>query len=429
MLEKINWKGLLGLLLIFILATPACHAQENGAFADRFDTEKFSHKLDKEIQKATDGQFACQPEVTAFEYLGKVEDGISKYQMEITVGEGEFDKLYLCILVRDDLTADNYRGVFDILTGQYLSGRGGFYSAPYSDIDGARKGWIVITADRREAAITSSDVDANNIMSKWGVKSTIEDYFIEIAASKLLASELTGIKVDDIEVTALGHSQGATFLAFYCWEKYQDTSIGQVKYPIWVETIIHYNDGVGNELLKQGQASNYKLFVEKYNSGSCAASSMNDFLLLAEKVVAGDEKALSDFKKAYSMTYAVKLLFGEYPYTADYHYGPADTDMVAVANKMISGAVVPYSPMENDAYMSGLMGEVVPAGTMDNFEEGLLVGCQGGCGNAGSDWFTEHGNVEYYEGGDSGHMFMMNKDSESNWQKIWAFADSHAASN
>lgn len=416
-----------GLLVVFLLLAgmvPVCSAADDGNWADRVNVESFGNKLDKAIDDATENTFPYDPEVTSFKCIGSMGDGISKYEMQIKAGEGVYDKLYITVLLRDDLNAENYKDPFGVFTGQYLSGRGGYYSADYSDMKGARDGHPVFMDDRREAAVTSSDADANSIMAPWGVALTTADYFVEIAASRLLVSEITGIAPEEIEMTVLGHSLGATMEAEYLCGPYQKTSVGRIDHAILVETIIRYNADSSNDLFRSGQATNCRVYQEKYDKGECAASAMKDFMALAQKVVDGDETAKTEFQTALRYTYVLKVAMGDFPYSLDYCYWTADSgvDVDDLARKMVSGIVVPYSPRALDIHMSGLMGEAKDIGEVSNLKSGLYMGFGGGCGSLGSEWFERQG-FTVMSGGNCGHGFMWNKDSAKNWDTIWDWTD------
>lgn len=425
---KINtWKvrNLLVVTLFFVSTVSAGAATEEKNFVDAVDLSVLNNQLDVVIQESFQGNFPYDPEITSFEFQG-VEDStnhISKYLMEIKVGDGKYDKLYLTVHIRGDLSTANFKGLFGIFTGQCLSGKGGFYTADYSDIEGARRGYVVVENDRREVGVTGedTDVDINAEMSKWGISTTNDDYFVEIATSKLLTSAITGIPVGDIETTELGHSLGAMSLAFYGWSRYQLLTIGHVNHMVCVDATLNYD--AQYEDLKQNQAKNYEKFQEQYNSGLCIADGMKTSMGMAQNVRDGDFGAHEVFDLAVSETHLAKLAMGEKPPSQDYFYWSKDCDTDLLVDKILSGTVVPGSPEDLDLYHVGMMSGKIPIGTLKGaIDSGLYMYFEGGFGPYGDDWYANQGfTVE--NGGKQGHGFMWNTDSAGNWKRIWDYAD------
>ena len=396
------------------------------------DLEKMNKDLAKAIEKEFGDNFPYDPEIISFDKIATVDetDHMSKYLMKIRVADGDYGVRSVTVYMRDDLGKDEFKGFTGIFAGQSLSGKGGYYEADYSVIEGARQGFVVASIDRGEVEIPM-DADADSILEDQGVSQTLADYFVEIASCHLIISDVLKISVEEIDTTIIGHSLGGTFLALYGSSDYQDIPIGHINNAVFVDIIINYDDEYAD--LELGQKDNFARLQEKYNSGTRAADGMKTSIFLAQQVENGVPGAHEAFDAAISQTYYFKQLMGEKPYTPDYYYWPADCDTDSLVDMILGidrdlSIVNPYSSLESDWYMTGIMAGEIPIGNLRNFDDVLYIGFDGGFGFYGEDWFKDQG-AEIYYGGDSGHGFMYNDDSSSNWAYIWSYSNDHSLQN
>jgi len=386
------------------------------------DLEKVNKELDKALEKEfADNPLPYDPEIVSFEKIATLDEAnqISKYLMKIRVNDGEYGIRSITFIMKDNLEAKDFKGLTSIFAGQQLSGKGGYYSADYSDIEGAKRGFVLAAADRGEVEIPT-DADANAVLKDQGVVLTTADYFVEIAASHLVISDLLGIPVDKIDTSVIGHSLGGFFLALYGSSDYQDIPIGHINHAIFVDVIINYDSE--NENLRLDQVENYNNLVAKFNSGQYSVDGMKTSIFMAQQVENGVPGAHTAFDVAVSETYRMKALMGEKPPTPDYHYWPADCDTDLIVDKILAGAAVPYSSLESELYMTGVMAGLIPMGNLRGFDSISYIYFEGGFGAYGEDWFKNQG-AEIYYGGNSGHGFMFNKDSAANWDHIWTYLE------
>ncbi|MFA7171414.1 MAG: hypothetical protein WC180_05460 [Candidatus Paceibacterota bacterium] len=423
--------NLLVVLLLLVALVPVGCAKQNTSLKDSVDIKQLNSDLLESIKSENGEPLAYNPKVLSFKKIETedVANGVSKYRMEIKRGKGKINNLCLSIHIREDINAQNFKEFFGIFAGQSLSGKGGYYGEDYSDIEGARQGYVVVEEDRREVNFGADDKEkANKEMSKQDIMLTLEDCYVEQAVSKLLISQITGIAVEDIETTNLGHSLGGHCLIRYGGSFYQNTVLGHIDHFIIVDTIVRYDEEYGD--LEAGQLENYYKMIDEINSENYVADGMNTSIGLAQKVRDGDLISREIFLFGVSKTYLVKMASFENPYTPEYHYWPADVDIDLLADKMCEGAVNPYSSRKLDSDMTGTMAKIVDVNDIVGAKSILVVSLGGGFDPAkyGRQWFENqakntHTDVTFYDGGDSGHGFMFNKDTPKNWKYIWAYTN------
>lgn len=399
------------------------------------DLSGLNHDLDKAIEKDfTDRgkDFPYDPEIIRFDNLGIVDEvnQTSEYLMVIKTREGneriksEYYNLNIKFLIRDDLNQGNFQELFNIFPGQGLSNLGGYYRADYSDLAGAGLGFVVAEPERTEVNVPKDPqgVTPDEIMENSGLVMTAADDYVEIATAKLLTSEITGIPVEEIETTGMGHSLGAVQLLMDSWSDSQETTYGSLDKLVLVDTNVRYNNTSEYAELKAGQLENYHEIEEEINSGKHALD-LTAPIFLAEQVQAGVPGAAGLFELAVSETHHSM----SNPPTSDFSLWDEEADIDRIVEGMTRDGdriAVSYSPLEWEWYIMGLRGGAIPAGELRNIDSALYLALNKGFGHSGTEYFLSQG-MEIRDGGDGGHGFMFNPDSRGNWEYIWSWTMSN----
>ena len=203
-------------------------------------------------------------------------------------------------------------------------------------------------------------------MKKWTVEKHLKDIYEGIVASRIHTAFISGESVENITVTAIGHSHGALLITAYEASDYDDLARGAVDRVVPVDIIIKYNPA--EQGLIQGQAQAFNEIHASIQSGTYYADNMGTMMGLAYLAVTAPAKCssmpgltnLQLFRFVATQTYACS----KYPYTPDYHYWSGDlnglynTDEARLLSLTLSGGAVPYTPKYIDEYMAGLMGNI-----------------------------------------------------------------------
>lgn len=326
--------------------------------------------------------------------IGLVHGDVVEYKIKVNVGPGEYDYIILTNYVKEKNAWSTGRNKnLIILPGQALT------ESFYSDmaIYYAQQGYSTYILDRRETNIPANETDFS-YMEKWTIDSYLSDTYDGIALSRIHTALLSDESVEDIEVTAIGHSHGALILTAYEASEYQDLALGSVDRIVPVDIIIKY-DPECSELI-QAQAQEFDSIsrcIENraYNGTKMAAMMQIASLALTDP----DRESLFQpgltnrqfFRLMATQTYS----FNAYPYTPNYHYWSGDlgglyfVDENRLLNLTLTGGAVPYVSKYLDLYMAGLMGNV------DGYEIDfsrisspvLYIGLGGGFSDYGSWWY------------------------------------------
>lgn len=326
--------------------------------------------------------------------IGLVCGDVTEYKLKIKVGSGEYDYIVLTNYVKEKSawsTAQNRNLI--ILPGQALT------ESFYSDmaIYYAQLGYSTYILDRREANVPVNETDFS-YMENWTIDSYLNDTYNGIAVSRIHTAFLSDKAVEDIEVTAIGHSHGALILTAYGASKYHDLVLGSVNRMVPVDIIIKY-EPKHSELIR-AQAQEFDtvsrcLENRIYNGSNMAVMMQIASLALTdpdrESVLQPDLTNRQFFRLMATQTHT----FNAYPYTPNYHYWSGDLDGLyyvdenRLLNLTLTGGAVPYAPKHLDLYMAGLMGNV--EGYKIDFSRisspVLYIGLGGGFSDYGSWWY------------------------------------------
>lgn len=333
--------------------------------------------------------------------LGLVCGDVAEYKLKIKVGSGEYDYIVLTNYIKEKSAWSTAKSKnLIILPGQALT------ESFYTDmaIYYAQQGYSAYILDRRETNVPVNETDFS-YMENWTIDSYLNDTYNGIAVSRIHTAFLSDKAVEDIEVTAIGHSHGALILTAYGASKYNDLALGSVNRMVPVDIVIKYEPKHSELVRSQAQEfDTISVCLENrtYNSSNMAAMMQIASLALTNP----DQESLFQpgltnrqfFRLMATQTHA----FNAYPYTPNYHYWSGDLDGLyyvdenRLLNLTLTGGAVPYASKHLDLYMAGLMGNV------DGYEIDfsrisspvLYIGLGGGFSDYGSWWYkSEVGKV------------------------------------
>ena len=326
--------------------------------------------------------------------IGLVCGDVAEYKLKIKVGSGEYDYIALTNYVKEKSvwsTTQNKNLI--ILPGQALT------ESFYSDmaIYYAQLGYSTYILDRRETNVPVNETDFS-YMENWTIDSYLKDTYNGIAVSRIHTAFLSDKAVEDIEVTAIGHSHGALILTAYGASKYNNLVLGSVNRMVPVDIIIKYEPKHSELIRSQVQefdTISRCLENRTYNSNSMA------FMMQIASLALTDPDRESVFQPDLTNRQLFRLMatqthtFNAYPYTPNYHYWSGDLDGLyyvdenKLLNLTLTGGAVPYAPKHLDLYMAGLMGNV--EGYKIDFSRisspVLYIGLGGGFSDYGSWWY------------------------------------------
>jgi len=326
--------------------------------------------------------------------IGLVCGNVAEYKLKIKVGSGEYDYIVLTNYVKEKSawsTAQNKNLI--ILPGQALT------ESFYSDmaIYYAQLGYSTYILDRRETNVPVNETDFS-YMENWTIDSYLNDTYNGIAVSRIHTAFLSDKAVEDIEVTAIGHSHGALILTAYGASKYQDLVLGSVNRMVPVDIIIKY-EPKHSELIR-AQAQEFDTISRCLENSTYNGSNMAVMMQIANLALTDPDRE-SVFQPDLTNRQFFRLMatqthvFNAYPYTPNYHYWSGDLDGLyyvdenRLLNLTLTGGAVPYAPKHLDLYMAGLMGNV--EGYKIDFSRisspVLYIGLGGGFSDYGSWWY------------------------------------------
>lgn len=333
--------------------------------------------------------------------IGIFRGDVAEYKLKINVGPGKYDYIILTNYVKETSawSTDQSKNLI-ILPGQALT------ESFYSDmaIYYAQQGYSTYILDRRETNVPAHETDFS-YMENWTIDSYLSDTYDGIAISRIHTALLSDESVEDIEVTAIGHSHGALILTAYEASEYQDLALGSVDRMVPVDIIIKY-DPKYSELI-QSQAQEFDTISRCIENRTYNGSSMAAMMQIASLALTDPDRE-SLFQPDLTNRQFFRLMatrthsFNAYPYTPNYHYWSGDlgglyyVDENRLLNLTLTGGAVPYVSKYLDLYMAGLMGNV------DGYEIDfsrisspvLYIGLGGGFSDYGSWWYkNEVGKV------------------------------------
>jgi len=326
--------------------------------------------------------------------IGIIRDDIAEYKLTVNVGPGKYDYITLTNYVKEKSpwnTEINQNLI--ILPGQALT------EVFYSDmaIYYAQQGYSTYILDRRETSIPINETDFS-YMENWKIDEHLSDTYDGIVISRIHTAILSNEPVENVEVTAVGHSHGALILTVYAASEYEDLSSGSIDRMVPVDIVIKY-DPIYSELI-QSQAQEFEIFSGSLENGTYNATNMAIMIQVANLALTDPEgnspvyNGLTNrqfFRLMASQSYTLNA----HPYTPNYHYWSGDlnglyyVDENRLLNLTLKGGAVPYTPKYMDQYMAGLMGNV------DGYEIDfsrinspvLYIGLGGGFSDYGSWWY------------------------------------------
>ena len=416
------------LLLLLSVSFPA------SAAISKIDENKFDVHAGKSGISYHPGSFAGSKVYSAStecERIGLINEDIAKYQIKVKVGPEKYDSITLTNYVSEkNPWQTDVKENLVILPGQGLTEK--FYSdmAVYY----AQQGYCVYILDRRETNIPSSETDYS-FMKKWTGEKHLKDIYEGITASRIHTAFISGESIENITVTAIGHSHGALLITAYEASDYDDLARGAVDRVVPVDIIIKYNPA--EQALIQGQAQAFNEIHASLQSGTYYADNMGTMMGLAYLAVTAPQNDssmqgltnLQLFRFVATQTYACS----KYPYTPDYHYWSGDlnglyyTDEAQLLSLALNGGAVPYTPKYIDEYMAGLMGNIqgyeINPSKVDS--PVLYVGLGGGFGTYGAWWFESkvantNRNVSSINWSNQGHASLL---IDRNSPEVWARID------
>lgn len=326
--------------------------------------------------------------------IGLVCSNVAEYKLKIKVGTGEYDYIVLTNYVKEKSawSTDQNKNLI-ILPGQALT------ESFYSDmaIYYAQQGYSTYILDRRETNVPVNETDFS-YMENWTIDSYLNDTYNGIAVSRIHTAFLSNKTVENIEVTAIGHSHGALILTAYGASKYNDLVLGSVNRMISIDIIIKYEPKYSELIRAQAQEFDtiFRCMENRiYNGSNMAAMMQIASLALTdpdrESIFQPDLTNRQFFRLMATQTHALN----ENPYTPNYHYWSGDLDGLyyvdenKLLNLTLTGGAVPYAPKHMDLYMAGLMGNV--EGYEIDFSRinspVLYIGLGGGFSDYGSWWY------------------------------------------
>jgi hypothetical protein len=370
--------------------------------------------------------------------IGIIRDGVAEYKLKVSVGPGKYDYIILTNYVKEKSpwNIDINKNLI-ILPGQALT------EVFYSDmaIYYAQQGYSTYVLDRRETNIPIDETDFG-YMKNWTIKEHISDTYEGIAVSRIHTAILSNEPVENIEVTAIGHSHGALLLTAYAASEYEDLSLGSVDRMVPVDIIIKY-DPEYSELIRS-QAQEFEIISKSMESGTYNATNMAIMMQMANLVLTDPEgnspayNSLTNrqfFRLMASQTYTLNA----HPYTPNYHYWSGDlsglyhVDENRLLNLTLTGGAVPHTPKYMDQYMAGLMGNVngyeIDFSRIDS--PVLYIGLGGGFGDYGSWWYKNevgkiNNRVTSINWNNQGHCSIA---LDYNSPELWALINNWIKSN
>ncbi|PAV11946.1 hypothetical protein ASJ81_08300 [Methanosarcina spelaei] len=370
--------------------------------------------------------------------IGLIRGDVAEYKLKINVGPGEYDYIVLTNYVKEKSPWSIVQSKnLIILPGQALT------ESFYSDmaIYYAQQGYSTYILDRRETNIPMDETNFS-YMENWTIDSYLSDTYNGIAVSRVHTAFLSDKAVEDIEVTAIGHSHGALILTAYGASTYNDLVLGSVNKMVPVDIIIKY-EPKHSELIRS-QAQEFDTISRCLENRTYNSSNMATMIHIAnlaltdpdrESIFQPDLTNKQLFRLMATQTYA----FNAYPYTPNYHYWSGDLDGLyyvdedRLLNLTLTGGAVPYAPKYLDLYMAGLMGNV--EGYEIDFSRIssplLYIGLGGGFSDYGSWWYKNevgkiNDKVTYIGWKNQGHgSIALDYNSHELWAIIhnWIISD------
>ena len=370
--------------------------------------------------------------------IGIVCDDVAEYKLRVNIGPGKYDYITLTNYVKEKSpwNIDINKNLI-ILPGQALTK---FF---YSDmaIYYAQQGYSTYILDRRETNIPINETDFS-YMENWTIKEHMSDTYDGVAISRIHTAILSNEPVENIEVTAIGHSHGALILTGYKASEYDDLSLGSVDRIVPVDIIIKY-DPKYSELI-QAQAQEFEIFSESLKNRTYNATNMAIMMQVANLALT-DPEGNSSFYNGLTNRQFFRLMASQsytlnaHPYTPNYHYWSGDLnglyyiDENRLLNLTLAGGAVPHTPKCMDQYMAGLMGNV--EGYEIDFSRinspVLYIGLGGGFSEYGSWWYKNevgktNGRVTSINWNNQGHCSIA---LDYNSPELWALINSWAKNN
>jgi len=378
------------------------------------------------------------PPLTESTRIGLVRGDVAEYKLKIGVGPGEYDFIILTCYVKEKSpwSTDRSKNLI-ILPGQALT------ESFYSDmaIYYAQQGYSTYILDRRETNVPADETDFS-YMENWTIDRYLSDTYNGIAVSRIHTALLSDEAVEDIEVTAIGHSHGALILTAYNASEYHDLALGSVNRMIPVDIIIKYEPKY-SELIR-AQAQEFDTISRCIENRTYNGSSMAAMMQIASLALTDPDRE-SLFQPGLTNRQFFRLMatrthaFNPYPYTPNYHYWSGDlgglyyVDEDRLLNLTLTGGAVPYVPKHLDLYMAGLMGNV------DGYEIDfsrisspvLYIGLGGGFSDYGSWWYKKevgkiNDKVTSISWNNQGHGSIA---IDYNSQELWALIHSWIKDN
>ena len=367
-----------------------------------------------------------------------IRDDIVEYKLKVNVGPGKYDYIILTNYVKEKSpwsTEINQNVI--IIPGQALTG------VFYSDmaIYYAQQGYSTYILDRREINIPKSETDFN-YMKNWKIDEHLSDTYKGIAVSRIHTAMLNNEPVENIDVTAIGHSHGALILTAYAASEYKDLALGSIDRIVPVDIVIKY-DPKNLELI-QSQAQEYETISRSIESGTYNATNMAIMMQIAN-LVSTDPEGKSPIQPNLTNWQFIRLMasqtysFSANPYTPDYHYWSGDlnglyyVDENRLINLTLAGGAIPHTPKYMDQYMAGLMGNI--DGYKIDFSKidspVLYIGLGGGFNDYGSWWYENevgriNNDVTTINWNNQGHCSIA---LDYNAPELWALINSWIKNN
>ncbi len=361
--------------------------------------------------------------------IGNVRDDVAEYKLKVKVGPEKYDYIILTNYVKEKSPwKTEISQNLIILPGQALTEV--FYSE--MAIYYAQQGYSTYILDRRETNIPVNETDFS-YMENWKIDEHLSDAYDGISVSRIHTAILSSEPVENIEVTAIGHSHGALILTAYAASEYEDLSSGSVDRIVPVDIVVKYDP----ELLDliQSQAQEFYIISKSMENGTYNATNMAIMMQIANLALT-DPEGRSFVNNNFTNRQIFRLMasqtytFNARPYTPNYHYWSGDlnrlfyVDEDRLLNLTLAGGAVPHTPKHLDMYMAGLMGNV------DGYEIDfskidspvLYIGFGGGFGDYGSWWYKNkvgriNGRVTSMNWNNQGHCSIA---LDYNSPELWA---------
>jgi hypothetical protein len=404
-------------------------------------TEVISSKLDKLGISSNPGLFRVSEiylSSTQKNRIGNIRDDIAKYILKVNVGPEKYDYITLSNYVKEKSpwNTETKQNLI-ILPGQAMT------EAFYSEmaIYYAQQGYSAYILDRRETNIPANETDFS-YMENWDIDRHLSDVYDCLAISRIHTALSVNEPVENIKVTAIGHSHGALILTAYAASKFKDLSLGYVDRIVSIDIVIKY-DPRYSELI-QSQAQEFETISRSMEEGTYNATNMAVMMQVANLALTDPEGRSfvnNDFtnRQIFRLLASRTYMFNVHPYTPNYHYWSGDlnglhyVDETRLLNLTLTGGAVPHTPRYMDKYMAGLMGNI-DGYEIDCFRIDspvLYVGLGGGFGDYGSWWYKNevgrtNNRVISMNWNDQGHCSIA---LDSNSHELWAFINSWIKNN